>query len=436
MNQNDIIYNLSDYLNDLKDNKQIDKKDLENKLKSVYNNQIVPYYESCTKADRNNLIIEYLLIKINDLFSANYKQSLNNLFGITYEHSKHHLYLKIEISYLTNMIKNKDGDDSGDGGCENDISFIQNMAKCLCLIDDLNINDLNDDLKVKTLILIKNIIKLIIKPSSKLNYDELVSIISKILSKFDSFLNHEKIYMFNKYLKIIDLIIENHQRIDQLNQLVENFIDYSVNNSNNLIQSIKTNCDFNKTSIEHTIYNNLYIKIFITNLKSLKVIKNDQLFKKIYELVDDEQIDLIYNQGLDDDQIVNFNLYFLEFQSNKLNNDKLEMLFDSKLNVHRLFFKLVSSVSFDYQILIEWLISNETNFLKYLVKYLKIFLNELVSGDDESNNSARILHNKCLNSSELNQIINLFQQLNIKINSMKKSFPYNCQPLLKLLNKV
>jgi hypothetical protein len=423
MNQHDIKYNLSNYLNELKENQKI-KNDYDfNNLKSIYYNQIVPYYKECTESDK--LIIDYLLIKINDSLYKYFNQSLNNLINITNEQFES-LNLKIEISFLTNVAKNEDGNSLVD------ILFIQKSTKCLHFIDEY-LKDSDDDFKIKILIMIKNILKSML--NSNLDYDELISIKAKILFNFDSFMNLENIYLMIKYLKIIDLVIEKHHKISQLKQLVETFIQYLITNYNGLIKFIKKKCDFKETkitSIDHTVYNHLYIKIIMISLKSLMIIRKD-LYKPIYESIDDEKIDLIYKQGIDDDQIINFNLYFLDMQLNQQNKE--ENLFDSRLNVHRLFFKLVSSISFDYEIIVEWLISNETSFLKYFVKYLKIFINDLVI-IDESTSDERQLRNKCLNSSEINQIVSLFKQLNVKIDSMKRSFPYNCQPLIKLLNKV
>ncbi len=42
--------------------------------------------------------------------------------------------------------------------------------------------------------------------------------------------------------------------------------------------------------------------------------------------------------------------------------------------------KLMASISFDYEIILNWLIENQTNFLVYFLKYLKYLLNDLKNG--------------------------------------------------------
>ncbi len=85
--------------------------------------------------------------------------------------------------------------------------------------------------------------------------------------------------------------------------------------------------------------------------------------------------DILFTE-LDDDCLIEFNLVCLECQLSKKETE----LWAFTLNSHVLFVKLMASISFDYEIILNWLIENQTNFLVYFLKYLKYLLNDLKNG--------------------------------------------------------
>ena len=168
-----------------------------------------------------------------------------------------------------------------------------------------------------------------------------------------------------------------------------------------------------------------------------------------------------------DDSMINFNLDCLKREINRTSQATLSSqpppdLQIRDLNSHFLFIKLLISISFDYQVMIDWLISNETNFLLYLVKYLKFLLGHLqqTSADNKSelidlsgldvfyfDHFAKFLSraNGVSSASASGQLENRFYlkrsfeclaELTGKMKSLKSVFPYNCEPLLKLLRNL
>jgi hypothetical protein len=154
---------------------------------------------------------------------------------------------------------------------------------------------------------------------------------------------------------------------------------------------------------------------------------------------------------LDDELLMDFNMTCLH---NQRDPDKASFkFFEFDLNIHVLFVKLLASVSFDYQILLDWLISNEITFLRYFVSYLKCLNHELTtsgtinlqkifnSEENRSNfnNFNRSLGNKSAGSTSvgwfyLSSALKCLTDLDRKIKKVKRSFPYDCEPLIKLLN--
>ncbi|XP_078483586.1 uncharacterized protein LOC100181817 [Ciona intestinalis] len=92
---------------------------------------------------------------------------------------------------------------------------------------------------------------------------------------------------------------------------------------------------------------------------------------------------------------------------------------------HEAFISLQIKLSFDFSILLDWLMSNETDFLLYFVKYLKY----LQTSPERFCDSCKIMgHAK---HQVLNELSNL--KLCIAKLHMKELFPYNPQPLIKNL---
>ena len=152
--------------------------------------------------------------------------------------------------------------------------------------------------------------------------------------------------------------------------------------------------------------------------------------------------DLIYS-ACDDDSAIDFNLSCLNYQlslavrdthdTQRKEEDESRVSFrqlfaqsSGALNYKRLFYRLAASISFDAQLVVDWLISNETNCLVYLVKFLKLLLNEL------QNDTALVKQNEdCLV-----RVVRLLEELCAKIKRIKTHFPYNCEPLIKLLDRL
>lgn len=123
----------------------------------------------------------------------------------------------------------------------------------------------------------------------------------------------------------------------------------------------------------------------------------------------------------------------------------------------------MACISFDYEVIINWLIENQTNFLIYIVKYLKYLNNEtnqfkllniqkIFSNQNESKfmNFQQILINQkpkmikrnsklnelCIGETYLRKSFNLLCELKLKISKISKNIGYNVNPLIRLLDKI
>uniref|UniRef100_F6UBD0 Protein Lines N-terminal domain-containing protein n=2 Tax=Ciona intestinalis TaxID=7719 RepID=F6UBD0_CIOIN len=95
---------------------------------------------------------------------------------------------------------------------------------------------------------------------------------------------------------------------------------------------------------------------------------------------------------------------------------------------HEAFISLQIKLSFDFSVLLDWLMSNETDFLLYFVKYLKY----LQTSPERFCDSCKIMGH--VKHQVLNELANL--KLRIAKLHMKELFPYNPQPLIKNLENV
>lgn len=131
--------------------------------------------------------------------------------------------------------------------------------------------------------------------------------------------------------------------------------------------------------------------------------------------------------NLDDNIIIDLNLECLKRHTS---SRKQNFIF-SLLDVHILFMKHLETITFDHKTILEWLVSNETEFLQYLVRYLRLVnlelnyyglknLQEIYSIQDQNH---FLKTYKCLAA------------LRINIIKLRAVFPYNCQPLILILNK-
>jgi hypothetical protein len=343
-----------------------------------------------------------------------------------------------------------------------------------------------EDLNLNVLVLIKNVFKRIDASSDEANKIFLVSLslmhklhpilfkakVNGVLSNENPASPYTDLYIINKYLKClqlqlgylnkssdVDISIKFKQFLEFL--LVDLFKEKQLDGLYERIN--KSNTEFVK---------DFYIKLILLGLKFMLQFElalddantgcfkiNDDLKNEFKSLCESFKLNLIYI-GQDDDKMIDFNLDFLNYQ---LKVEKLsgltKNLFEFDLNYNILFTKLAASVSFDYQVFIDWLISNETNFLTYLVKYLKFLLNELnlyklekINKLYSSLNDAKfkefiavVNDGKRKNGDGdvsldgrgyLKETFDLLVSLNRKIKTMKSVFPYNCEPLIKLLDKI
>ncbi len=142
--------------------------------------------------------------------------------------------------------------------------------------------------------------------------------------------------------------------------------------------------------------------------------------------------DFIYK--LQDDTMIKFNLACLRLY--KSLGTHLDYM-----NPNLCFLKLLLIIKFNVQLVVDWLISNETCFLEYFVYYLKylnknkcqmptqVLLSSLVFSQDlaiDQNDSDFYIR----------RVYAFLTELCTKVTLFKKLFPYNCNPLLNLLNLV
>lgn len=139
-----------------------------------------------------------------------------------------------------------------------------------------------------------------------------------------------------------------------------------------------------------------------------------------------------------DDGLINFMILHLNISCSlkKLQADgsNLEPLFVSP---NTLFIRFISSVSFDSSVLLDWLTSNETEFLLFLIKYLKYVLkypDEFTQSctDLEKESDADAFKDCRIKTKEM--LTSLSESIE-KLSS-KKLFPYNASPLLRNLQLV
>jgi hypothetical protein len=150
----------------------------------------------------------------------------------------------------------------------------------------------------------------------------------------------------------------------------------------------------------------------------------------------------IYETQQDDTLIVDFNFLCLNIVSKKRHENVrfLRGLFDSELNFNLLFIKMLDSfIGFNYETIIDWLISNETNFLLYFLRYLKYLWNDIdLHNFDNMNRALGMLNanRPIMKQVHFDMVFNFLQLVLSKLKTLKKSFPYNCEPLIKALDKV
>jgi hypothetical protein len=297
---------------------------------------------------------------------------------------------------------------------------------------------------INVLLLVKNILKNTEKSNEKGSKDHsLLSLMEflDLMLQDSAILNYKNLttsYFLNKYLRCIDLI----QHLDLSGQLLSKKRD-------DLLNKCLSFFVLNFEQVENLKDKTLNLRIMFQLLKILctgNINKDDDL-ERVFFVNDSssKQIKLfeMYKTNQDDDLVIEFNLFCLntEIKLNQISCHRfVKSLFDSYLlNAHFLFFYFLSEfVQFNCETCIEWLLSNETNFLLYFLRYLKY-----LAKDFESTHVKAILgkiltelNNVSAQDLHLTQFLMFMNALLKKIKQLKKSFPYNCEPLIRVLDKI
>jgi hypothetical protein len=251
---------------------------------------------------------------------------------------------------------------------------------------------------------------------------------------------HYKRYFIWKYLKFLYLLNKNLAISLRNGEQSELSIDLNLCLSR-LFEEIHR--DFDKSGIKHQLNYEIlskYLVVYIQNL-NLRLLKKEENVANHYETMKsrlvETNIDFIFK--CDDATIIQFLNECL-----KLNN-KLSSYVIKDLDANYLFLKLLISIKFDFQVFIDWLISNETDFLEYFLFYLKFSVkynearkNVLLNGFYKD----LIVFGEYMQvkltdlESEMDFVkkyVKFLNDLNIKLNRLKNVFPYNSKPLLNLL---
>lgn len=280
------------------------------------------------------------------------------------------------------------------------------------------------------------IVKTILKHSdpSKTLLSFIIDFLENHINPIESIFNASKyldFYFLNKYFKCIKLCLNRQasNSVTFIDNTLNQIIDFHAN-----FQCIETGLNdlIKKNALANTLELTVYLSIYSNRNLSLDGLDK---FKKIL-ISEDKQFkpDIIYSGIYDDNQQIEFNLICLERRLQSINKKELsnasEFLFDFYLEPSLQFWKLSSSIAFDSELVIEWLITSETKFLIYFLKFLKYLYADLVK--NKLSNLERIFYrtNDLTNQARL---FSFLKKIYSKLSSLKRSFPYNCTPLLKLL---
>jgi hypothetical protein len=490
----DMIYSLNTAINELKSSSNIDFNEEYAKFKENYSSVYLAIIMSNDALISNkNKIVEYSLVKLSNLILA--KSSPSSCTAIIDYLSKDKISCsnrfesKLKLSLISSSIKMPNLNEKN----KNDL-----LVKIIEILKSFHSftehNTLDFEQMLELIILNKRIMKKMLPcPQDTVNVNFIDEFLLEMIRIFDrmnrtlldecfgvhSFSN---IYAGKKYLKCLHIYldyIEKHEPKTSSLALgkshLENFFLALINRGvfARIVEEKPSTID-----LKASFLNDYYIKLVhlsmrvllhfevVVRLKEPGVKLSSDFLANLRGILFREelfQLDLIYTTQ-DDDTIIDFNLsclnYQLQIEKITFEDEKEENLINDlflfDLNVHVLFVKLLASTMFDYRILIDWLISSETNFLVYLMRYLKVLLNEMSLLKRE--NIKRVFDidlarvklksfNSILDSNKiketnlsgkvyLDKMYALLTELNSKIKQMKRSFPYNCEPLVRLLDKV
>ena len=259
-------------------------------------------------------------------------------------------------------------------------------------------------------------------------------------SKFQSNI-FSRIFLSKQIISFLESCLEFNKILSK--QIIESINEINSDILNEMI-SIKQieYILFQKENDElgSNLLNSFHASLFVFFVKYFLSLESNENVSSSLEKNFDQHylkfLDLIYS-NLDDDEIINFNLFCfnkqIEFENSKTKEFPCSKLVESFLDKNILFVKLMKNISFDYEILIDWLITNETNFLMYFVKYLK-YLNHQLENKEFHLILKKFSQDK-KNLNDLKKTSELIIELSKKVKNLKKTFPYNCEPLIKLLEK-
>ena len=481
----DVISSLNKFIQDLKSDSNIDADSEYTKFKEQNLNVYLATTSDESQNFAGNKIVEHLLVKTVDLILKKSKDTTLYCLDENDLVCTNRFVCKFKLIEISLAIKRKSLNEKH----RNDLLIkITNILKNFTTF--MEHNSLDAEHVLELLILVKRVLKKFL-PSTGLNAELVEEFLLGMIS-FLNRLNRDILYecsstklfsnllIGNKYLKCLNLYLDFLEK----NVVQSSSLAYGKTHLENFILSLISNGSLTRIIQEKSsddlrsdFLNEYYIKIIHLSLRILihfeVIVKGSELklsnqfivnLREIYFREDIFQLDLVYiNQ--DDDKIIGFNLsclkYQLDLEKTQLQDDSfIKELFSFDLNLHVLFVKLLVSIMHDYEILVDWLISSETNFLTYLMKYLKVLLNEmsvlkseninklfgLVLAEVKFKNFNLLLaeDKKLSNQNEVNlsgkvyldKTYQLLIELNSKIKQMKRSFPYNCDPLIKLLDKI
>lgn len=286
----------------------------------------------------------------------------------------------------------------------------------------------NSDDHLHSILLIKSILKhsennLLLLDCLEKQHDPFKPLLSPLKTTYVDY------YLFNKYLRCVRLLLEK-KSINDKQEYIEAKLNYIIDSD--FVAKLSN-------QPKNVIISNLILKCYeilvYLCLYSAKDLSSDRIERLKSTLIDGSNFkpDLIYSGLSDDTQQIEFNLTCLErFISTEKRTNIAEYFLVSSvyLNPSRLFYQLASSIHFDCELVIEWLITTETRFLIYFLKYLKYLFADL--NQHKLSNLERMLDSR----EHINRLFGFLANVQAKLSSLKRSFPYNCEPLLKLLGKI
>ena len=107
------------------------------------------------------------------------------------------------------------------------------------------------------------------------------------------------------------------------------------------------------------------------------------------------------------------------------------------INPYRFFHHFLGGIYFDSSVLLDFLIGNETQFLEFLIDFLKYSTYYFDQWDKGANESSVPSINNILSSDELTEMVVVMSDLHYKIEKLNRRdlFPYNPTPLLRRISE-